>query len=234
MKINTYKIAAWVVIILGGGFLLFGYLFFKTEKEEPAGILQPKKEFRQSVKEIIAPVGKVFVAPQRGEEKKTEPTSSAPTTKHVIRRGETIEGLAKRYGVLPWQLRATNGMEAKDTLLRPGQSLAIPNVDWKSRAYTGSASWYGPGFHGKRRADTTVYDQDEILVAHRTLPLGSTVRITNLHNGRMIVAKVLDRGPYTKGPDGKYLREIDLSRGAAEALGAIKPGVIPVKIEPFG
>ena len=77
-----------------------------------------------------------------------------------------------------------------------------------------------------------MYDQDEILIAHRTLPLGSSVRITNLHNGKVIVAKVLDRGPYTKGPDGKYLREIDLSRGAAEELDAILPGVIRVRIEP--
>ena len=236
MKIDSYNIAAWVAIALGVGFLFFGHLIFGDR-----GMKKPTEtEYRQSVSGIIAPAPakktkEVLVAPFRGDEKEAEPVSLLVSSQtHVVLRGETIQGIAKRYGVLPWQLRAANGMEAKDSLLKPGQMLAIPSVDWKSRAYTGRASWYGPGFHGKRRADTTVYNQNEILIAHRTLPLGSTVRITNLSNGKVIVARVLDRGPYTKGADGKYLREIDLSRGAAEKLGSIKPGVIQVKIEPLG
>ena len=200
--------------------------------EDAASAFVPKAEAaRPWVPPVAEPLS--FPEEEKKEEKKVKPTLSLPVVQnHVIQRGDTIEGLAKRYGVLPWQLRAANGMEAKDSLLRPRQMLAIPSVNWASRAYEGRASWYGPGFHGKRRADTTVYDQNEILIAHRTLPLGSSVRITNLHNGKVIVAKVLDRGPYAKGKDGKYLREIDLSRGAAEELDAILPGVIRVRIEP--
>ena len=77
------------------------------------------------------------------------------------------------------------------------------------------------------------YNQNKILVAHRHYPFGTKLKITNLENGKSVVAPVLDRGPYTmKG--GKYNREIDLSLGAAKALGAVEKGVIPVRIEPLG
>lgn len=229
MKIFANVVATATMMFI---FVFSVFLLMPSKKaEDAASVFVPKAE----VAKWVPPVAEPLSFSSDAEEKKAvEPVSVAtPVAEtHIVRRGETIEGLAKHYGILPWQLRAANGMEAKDSLLKPGQSVAIPSVDWKSRAYEGRASWYGPGFHGKRRADTTVYDQDEILIAHRTLPLGSSVRITNLSNGKVIVAKVLDRGPYTKGPDGKYLREIDLSRGAAEELDAILPGVIRVRIEP--
>jgi rare lipoprotein A len=82
-------------------------------------------------------------------------------------------------------------------------------------------------------ANTEIYDQDKILIAHRHLPLGIKVKVTNLDNGRSIIAPVLDRGPYAKNEKGQYDREVDLSLGAAKILGAIKSGIIPVKIEPL-
>lgn len=90
---------------------------------------------------------------------------------------------------------------------------------------TGIASWYGPGFHGKPTASGVIYDQHELTAAHQTLPLGSRVMVTNLQNGAAMELTINDRGPFAKG------RILDLSYGAAQALGAVGPGTIPVRIE---
>jgi rare lipoprotein A len=90
---------------------------------------------------------------------------------------------------------------------------------------TGIASWYGPGFHGKTTASGIIYNQHELTAAHQTLPLGTRVLVTNLDNGRSIEVLINDRGPFAKG------RIIDLSYAAAETLGMIGPGTIPVRIE---
>jgi rare lipoprotein A len=149
---------------------------------------------------------------------------------HIVKKGDSINRIADSHKVLAWQLRKANGMGVREILIHPGEKIIIPEIQWKS--YSGRASWYGPGFHGKKMANGEVYDQNKILVAHRTFPLGLKVRITNLENERSIVALVLDRGPYTI-INGKYDREVDLSFKAAKLLGAIKPGVIPVKITPL-
>lgn len=90
---------------------------------------------------------------------------------------------------------------------------------------TGIASWYGPGFHGARTANGERFDQNALTAAHRTLPFGTRVRVTNLQNGRSVVVRINDRGPFTGG------REIDLSRGAAAAIGLIGAGVGSVRID---
>jgi hypothetical protein len=89
----------------------------------------------------------------------------------------------------------------------------------------GVASWYGPGFHGKRTASGEIYDMYACSGAHRVLPVGSLVRVSNLENGRGTVVKINDRGPYTGG------RGIDLSRAAAESIGLIRDGTAKVRIE---
>ncbi|NOY35688.1 MAG: septal ring lytic transglycosylase RlpA family protein [bacterium] len=149
---------------------------------------------------------------------------------HTVKPGDSIYGIAQKFKVLQYQIRGANKM-VPGGIIHPGQVLKIPVIGWKS--YEGKASWYGPRFHGRKRADGRIYDQNEVLVAHRVFPLGMKVRVTNLLNGRTVVAPVLDRGPYVV-KDGKYDREIDLSLGAARALGAVKKGVIPVRIEPLG
>ncbi len=89
----------------------------------------------------------------------------------------------------------------------------------------GIASWYGPGFHGKKTTSGTVYDQYGMTAAHQTLPLGSSVRVTNLTNGKSVTVLVNDRGPFVKG------RIIDLSYAAAQAVDMIRPGTAPVVVE---
>ena len=90
---------------------------------------------------------------------------------------------------------------------------------------TGPASWYGPGFIGKKTASGEIFDDTKYTAAHKTLPLGSRVKVTNLENGRSVRVQINDRGPYAGN------RIIDLSQAAARALGMVGDGVAPVRIE---
>ena len=90
---------------------------------------------------------------------------------------------------------------------------------------SGLASWYGAKHHGKRTASGEIFDQKKFTAAHRTLPWGSIVKVTNLDNGKSVEVRINDRGPFTKG------RIIDLSRAAAKALGMLESGVSPVRME---
>lgn len=94
-----------------------------------------------------------------------------------------------------------------------------------SAIQTGLASWYGPGFHGKRTANGEIYNQHDLTAAHPSLPLGTRVMVTNLNTNQSIEVRVNDRGPYVGG------RAIDLSYAAARTIGVYGPGVAPVRIE---
>lgn len=89
----------------------------------------------------------------------------------------------------------------------------------------GTASWYGPRFHGKNTANGEVFNQNKLTAAHRTLPLGTTVEVTNVTNGKSVQVKINDRGPYVNG------RVIDVSRAAAIRLGMKDAGLARVQIE---
>jgi rare lipoprotein A len=89
----------------------------------------------------------------------------------------------------------------------------------------GRVSWYGPGFHGRQTANGEIYDSNELTMAHRSLAFGSEVRVTNLQNGRSVVVRVNDRGPYVGG------RIADLSHAAADRLDFVSDGVAPARIE---
>lgn len=89
----------------------------------------------------------------------------------------------------------------------------------------GLASWYGPGFHGKRTANGEVYDMNALTAAHKTLPIPSVVLVTNLENGRSMKLRINDRGPFVED------RIIDLSRRAAQMLDVVKKGIARVRVE---
>ena len=91
----------------------------------------------------------------------------------------------------------------------------------------GAASWYGPPYHNRAGADGTIFDQNAMTAAHRTLPMGSTVRVTNVTTNQSVLVRITDRGPFVPG------RVLDLSMGAAKAIGVWRPGVAQVKIEAF-
>ncbi len=92
-----------------------------------------------------------------------------------------------------------------------------PKADYRY-SETGIASWYGPGFHGKRTANGEIYDENGLTAAHKTLPMPAMVRVTNLENGRSIQVRVNDRGPFEAG------RIIDMTRRGAQLLGFIERG----------
>ena len=106
--------------------------------------------------------------------------------------------------------------QAKEEAAPPGQPKIIQ---------VGTASWYGPGFHGQETASGETFNQHALTAAHRTLPLGTEAKVTNLETGQSVHVKINDRGPYVKG------RHLDLSQAAAKQIGLTKTGVAKVKIE---
>ena len=92
----------------------------------------------------------------------------------------------------------------------------------------GTASWYGRELRGQRTASGERFDEHEFSAAHRSLPLGTRVRVTNLANGRSVVVRINDRGPFVHG------RVIDVSYGAARALGMVRRGTARVHLEVLG
>ena len=93
---------------------------------------------------------------------------------------------------------------------------------------TGIASYYSDSFIGKKTASGELYRKEALTAAHRTLPFGTRVKVTDLKNGKSVVVTINDRGPHVKG------RIIDLSYGAAKKIGIIEAGEAEVKIEPLG
>lgn len=115
----------------------------------------------------------------------------------------------------------TPGAES-ETLKKP----AAPALPIAVRSVsTGEASWYGPGFYGNRTANGELFRPGTLTAAHRTLPFGTKVRVTNLWNGRSAIVRINDRGPF----HGR--RVIDLAHGAASQLGLISSGIAQVKLE---
>ena len=88
----------------------------------------------------------------------------------------------------------------------------------------GVSSFYGPDFHGKLTANGEVYDMYGLTAAHRTLPLNTIIRVTNLANGKSLIVRINDRGPYVQG------RMLDLSYGAAKKLGFLAQGTTRVRV----
>ena len=100
-----------------------------------------------------------------------------------------------------------------------------PVVPLVISTHSGEASWYGPGFYGNRTANGEVFRPGTMTAAHRTLPFGTRVRVTNLWNGRKAVVRINDRGPFAGD------RVIDLAHGAASELGLTSSGIAQVRLE---
>ncbi|WP_420814658.1 septal ring lytic transglycosylase RlpA family protein [Paraburkholderia susongensis] len=126
----------------------------------------------------------------------------------------------KSFGSAP-----ASGASAPSTPLADAKPLTDDGVDVSDFRQTGRASWYGRFFHGRRTANGERYDMHALTAAHRTLPLGSYVRVTNPANSRSVVVRINDRGPYARG------RVIDLSMAAASALDMRHSGTARVQIE---
>ncbi len=131
------------------------------------------------------------------------PGLTAPTA--TLRPEDVKESLAPAQATLP------------EPKVKP-----VPDV---VRVITGEASWYGPGFYGNRTANGEVFRPGTMTAAHRTLPFGTKVRVTNLWNGRSAIIRINDRGPFIGH------RVIDLGHGAASSLGLIASGIAQVRLE---
>lgn len=117
---------------------------------------------------------------------------------------------------------------ATNTAPLPEYSLPAARSYGPQGGHVTVASWYGPGFNGRRTSSGEVYRQDALTAASTTLPLGSYARVTNLDNGKSVTVRINDRGPYVRG------RGIDLSKGAAEEVGLAHKGVGRVKVAQLG
>lgn len=129
--------------------------------------------------------------------------------------------------MLPGLTRCSIGAGFALLVLLFAASCATTGSAYKERpghTERGLASWYGPGFDGKRAANGEVYDMNQLTAAHRTLPFDTVVQVRNRDNGRRVEVRITDRGPFVKG------RIIDLSYEAAKQLDMLGPGVVPVEI----
>jgi len=135
----------------------------------------------------------------------------------------------------PLRYPSKNNTEITATT-RPSPPIAPPDTSTQESPWptgkvasteTGFASWYGPPYHNRRGANGEIYDQNAMTAAHRTLPMGSIVRVTNLTTNQTAVVKITDRGPFVQG------RVIDLSLAAAKATGLYRMGVGKVRIEVY-
>ncbi|MBD2041353.1 septal ring lytic transglycosylase RlpA family protein [Microcoleus sp. FACHB-672] len=118
------------------------------------------------------------------------------------------------------------GMPRRVAVAKP----KAPEISTRPILYrlTGWASWYGPGFDGNTSASGEIFNQNDLTAAHRDLPFGTRVKVTNLDNGTSVIVRINDRGPFIED------RIIDLSAGAAEVLGITHSGVAPVSLEVLG
>lgn len=117
--------------------------------------------------------------------------------------------------------------EASDDLISETLELNPVNFSMVTLNEMGSmkASWYGPGFHGRKTANGEVYDQMSLTAAHKSLKFGTLLKVTNPRNGKSVVVRINDRGPYIEG------RDLDLSKAAALELGLMRRGVARMKVE---
>ncbi|WP_282361769.1 septal ring lytic transglycosylase RlpA family protein [Pseudomonas sp. PS01300] len=118
--------------------------------------------------------------------------------------------------------RSLSALLALFTLLA---GCASHTLDPRGYDQTGTASYYGSRHHGKRTASGEPFDQHGLTAAHRSLPFGTRVQVTNLANDRRVVVRINDRGPHTRG------RLIDLSRAAADQLGMLRSGTARVRVQ---
>jgi len=103
--------------------------------------------------------------------------------------------------------------------------ILVALVQHLSYDQVGIASWYGPGFHGKRTANGEIFDMYAMTAAHKTLPFGTILKVVDLETGRWVIVRINDRGPFVPG------RIIDLSYAAAKELGILEKGIARVGIK---
>ena len=171
----------------------------------------------------------------------TPSTTGEPGDRYLIKAGGNALAVLDATTTLPDTtrdlakdaLQATNRLrrllgnaaplrEVSGRPVKREQTIALGSVKFQIKGW---ASWYGPGFDGNRSASGEIFNQNALTAAHRDLPFGTKVLVTNLDNGRSVVVLINDRGPYA------FDRVIDLSAAAAQVLGLMQSGVAPVRLD---
>jgi rare lipoprotein A len=134
--------------------------------------------------------------------------------------------LAFTLGVFAVMLAGCSSQNYTPASLPATRSYYAPSVRSYGTSRTEVASWYGPGFAGRRTSSGETYNPEALTAASKTLPLGSHVRVTNPDTGRSVVVRINDRGPFVRG------RSLDLSHGAAQQIGLTGKGVGRVRVTP--
>lgn len=168
---------------------------------------------------LLAALSAILVACSSTEQK---PPTVIPSTQTTDSAPKVPDNLPHAPDAIPQPVTRTRaGNKSPYTVLGKTYTLLSDSRGYRERGY---ASWYGTKFHGRRTANGEVYDMWLMTAAHKTLPIPSYVRVTNVSNGRSVIVKVNDRGPFHSD------RIIDMSYGAALKLGFVDKGVTQVDI----
>ena len=143
---------------------------------------------------------------------------------HTVQKGDTLYSLARKYKTTVAALMASNGL--RSDLIRIGQVLRIGGKATPNAPTLVWATWYGPGFQGNRTAGGERFDMYALTAAHPSLPFGTRVKVTNPKNGKSVVVRINDRGPF----GGKYV--IDLTFAAMKALGSAESRQVILEVLP--
>lgn len=166
-----------------------------------------------------------IAAPQKAKSATISKTAKK-VTKVVKKSVKTTNKTHQLYGVKGAELKPVKVSTSRRSYQEKGKTHKIIGKEAsKQYSQTGIASYYGSDFHGRKTANGEIFNKHAYTAAHKTLALGSYALVTNLRNGRKVIVRINDRGPFSKN------RIIDLSKGAAKELGMIQSGTARVKVE---
>jgi len=175
---------------------------------------QKRKSVQETTKEKFSDVLKSNLEKGGKQESATHETFR----EYTVKPGDTLWKIGvKLFKEDPYQIAKDNGI-ANPNLIFPGQTLKIYKSSHPAIQNV-TASWYGKEYHRRPTASGERFDMYQDTLAHKTLPFGTVVRLYNPENGRSIIGRVNDRGPFIHG------RDVDLSYGMADRLGLIKKGI---------
>lgn len=145
--------------------------------------------------------------------------------------GYSSSGYGSNYSGSDFETTPNGNVSSQEATMRPytvNGKTYYPTVVEVGDTATGTASWYGPNFHGKKTSNGETYNMYALTAAHKTLPMNTMVKVTSLKNGKTTTVRINDRGPFVAG------RVIDLSKAAATEIAMIADGTAPVKLEIIG